>query len=391
VFDFALRQGPGLISLFNQNFTDVRTYGLRAEARKLAAAPLLLTYGVDVVRERVEGTDNNRTSVTGFGPPFVETSTRPQIPEASFNTLGLFLQGEVEVTDRFSFVAGGRYQRVAAATFATPGLEDQQPTSITDATFVGALNSIVEMGGGFTLVGALGRAFRSPNLIERFFDGPAPEGNGYQVRNPALESETSFNVDLGVRYNRGALSAQAFAFRNKISDGIRTEPLENEVEGLPAFRNTNVDELVFRGFELAGDAGVGHGFSVGTSFTRLQSKDALNEDNPVGETFSSRLTGTVRYEDPSDRVWAAWEVRHNGERKDVALAAGHLLGDALPAFTVMDVRAGVTVLRTDGGMVHRLSATVSNVTDALYAEFSNASFFRPEPKRNLSLRWDVSF
>jgi outer membrane receptor protein involved in Fe transport len=67
------------------------------------------------------------------------------------------------------------------------------------------------------------------------------------------------------------------------------------------------------------------------------------------------------------------------------------IGDVLPAFTVQDLRAGVTVLRTEGGQVHRLNVGVTNLTNQLYAEFSNASFFRPEPKRNLTVAWQVSF
>ena len=50
----------------------------------------------------------------------------------------------------------------------------------------------------------------------------------------------------------------------------------------------------------------------------------------------------------------------------------------------------MTVLRA-AGMVHRLNVAVTNLTNELYAEFSNASFFRPEPKRNVTLSWQVSF
>jgi outer membrane receptor protein involved in Fe transport len=42
-------------------------------------------------------------------------------------------------------------------------------------------------------------------------------------------------------------------------------------------------------------------------------------------------------------------------------------------------------------MVHRVHLALTNLTDELYAEASNASFFRPEPKRNLTLTYEVSF
>jgi outer membrane receptor protein involved in Fe transport len=388
-FNLSPFPGASIVTL-NQNFTDIRTYGLRAEARKLATPSVLLTYGVDLLKERAEGTDNNTTIMEGFGPfPIEDVSDRPQLPQSEFLTFGAFVQGEVQLTDRFSVVAGGRYQNSSAQTFATPGLEDQQPVDISDGTVVGALNTLFELGNGFTLVGSLGRAFRSPNLIERFFDGATPEGSGYQIRNTDLKAETSHNVDVGLRYVRDRFSFEAFTFRNKIKDGIRIQRLDTEVNGLTAYQNTNVEELLFRGVELSTEVGVAGGFSVGGNFTWMDSKDALNEENPVGESFNSKVTGTLRYTDPSNRFWATYEVRRNGDRKDVDLG-DNPVGDVLPGFTVMHLRTGVTVLRTES-MAHRLNIALTNLTNELYAEFSNASFFRPEPKRNLTLTWEVTF
>jgi outer membrane receptor protein involved in Fe transport len=255
---------------------------------------------------------------------------------------------------------------------------------------VAAVNSLYRLGAGFSLVGSVGRAFRSPNLIERFFDGPTPEGSGYQVRNPDLKPETSLNVDLGVRYRHGPMSLEGFAFHNKIRDGVRIAPLGTKVQGQDAYQNVNVDQLVFRGVELNGDVFLDRGFAVGASFSKMDAKDAVNVENPVGETFSSKVTGYVRYTVPSDRGWVEWQIRHNGNRKDVALV-DNPVGDHLPAFTVQDVRAGVTLFRTASGVTNTLNLALTNVTNALYAEFSNVSFFRPEPKRNLTLSWDVSF
>lgn len=390
-FNMAMALGPTAnMTIVQQNFTNITTYGARAEARKLATPGLLFTYGLDMVRERAEGTDHNSTTIIGFGPPMEDVSDRPQLPTSTFLTVGAFAQSEIQATSRLSFVAGGRYQTAKAETYATAGLEDLTPMSKTDGTFVAALNALYDLGGGFTLVGSAGRAFRSPNLIERFFDGPTPEGSGYQVANPDLKAETSFNVDLGLRYRNSRASLEAFTFRNKIYDGIRIEPLGYKLQGQEAYSNTNVEQLLFRGVELNGNVYLNRAFSLGANYSWMDSKDVLHAENPVGESFNSKVSGTVRYEDPADRFWAAWEVRHNGERKDVQLS-DNPLGDVLPSFTVQDLRAGVTVFRTEGGQVHRLNLALTNLTNVLYAEFSNASFFRPEPKRNLTLSWEVSF
>jgi outer membrane receptor protein involved in Fe transport len=389
-FAFKLKMGPGLLDQFNANATDIVTSGFRAEARKLAAPGLLLTYGVDYVKDHAEGTDANRTSITGFGPPRVTTSNTPQLPTAEFSTLGAFLQGEVEASRRMHFVVGARYQSVAAETFATAGLEKQTPVRDTDGTFVGSVNGILDLGRGVSMVGTVGRAFRSPNLIERFFDGVTPEGSGYQVRNPGLKPETSLNADLGMRYVTDRMSLEAFTFRNKILDGVRIAPLGTKVNGLAAYQNVNVDELLFRGVELNGELLMGSGFSTSASYTWQDAENANDKEIPVGETFNSKVTGTLRYTHRGDRFWTAFEVRHNGVQKDVLLE-DNPLGDLIPSFTVMNLRGGVTVLRTEGGQTHRLGVAVTNLTNRLYAEFSNASFFRPEPKRNLTVTWEVAF
>lgn len=385
--------GPGAtIEIDNYNTTDIRTYGGRAEARKLAGRSVLLTYGVDMWRDGASGTDTNTTRMTGFGPfPMEDVSTRPQLPRATYLSLGAFAQGEIEAGDRVSLVAGARYQHVGAETFETVGLEDQDPTSISDGTLVASLNTIVRLNSVLSAVGTVGRGFRSPNIIERFFDGPTPEGGGYQLRNPDLKPETSLNVDLGLRYREGAVGLEVFAFRNKISDGIRIAPTGTQVSGQDAFVNVNVDELVFRGVEAAVDAGLGAGLTVLGSYTWLDSEDANDVDNPVGEAFSTKQSVTLRYDHGSRRFWTAGEVRRNGEQKDPGFAPGNPIGEVMPSFTVVDARAGFVVWRSALGMEHRLNVAVTNLTNTLYAEFGNAGFFRPEPKRNLTLSWSAAF
>ena len=62
----------------------------------------------------------------------------------------------------------------------------------------------------------------------------------------------------------------------------------------------------------------------------------------------------------------------------------------LPAFTVHDLRAQATLLENGRGRTS-LVLGVNNLTNALYADFANASFFRPEPRRSLSTSLVVEF
>jgi outer membrane receptor protein involved in Fe transport len=69
---------------------------------------------------------------------------------------------------------------------------------------------------------------------------------------------------------------------------------------------------------------------------------------------------------------------------------GNPVGAALPAFTTHSARAGVTLLQ-NARLVPRFTISIDNLTDALYAEASNVSFFRPEPRRRVTLQSSLSF
>ena len=56
----------------------------------------------------------------------------------------------------------------------------------------------------------------------------------------------------------------------------------------------------------------------------------------------------------------------------------------------MHLRGGVRLFNY-GPTSHNLMLGVENLTNELYAEFSNASFFRPNPKRTFVVSWVTSF
>jgi outer membrane receptor protein involved in Fe transport len=249
---------------------------------------------------------------------------------------------------------------------------------------------------GLSLIGSVGRGFRSPNLVEYFFEGVVPEGDAYQLAPDDLKAETSLNFDAGVRYQTSELFLEGFAFRNKLYDGIRGRPVTDaagdtvQTAGFNTYQDVNVDEILIRGLELNADYRHQTGFEVGSSFSVLDAQDAIDPDNPVGESYSRKITARTGYRDPAGRFWTQFEARFSGEQKDVSIPAGNALGDVLPAFQVYHLRGGVRLPDLDR---FRQSITVSlnNLTNELYAETANASFFRPEARRSVTVSLDVTF
>jgi hemoglobin/transferrin/lactoferrin receptor protein len=397
------------------NYTDISTVGVRLEASKFALGRVNFTYGADFFQDDTENTDFSVTSFVGFPPVpgfLPDTSAAPNVPNASYRSIGAFVQGDIEVTPWASLILGARYQNIHAATKTTPfftgGLTDQ-----TNDAFVGAANAIVDVTDQVSLIGTVGSAFRAPNIIEQFFEGPTPEGSGFQSRNSDLQPERSFNVDLGMRYRDSRVYFEGFVFRNLISDGIRAIPTGDSVGTFFEVINDNVDKLRFLGIELAGDVELPAGFSIGANFTYFDTEDVSSHEpgslagaqSPVGDSYSSKIGGSARYTNPSGLFSIEYEVRHNGDRRDafcpldslaqcdadeVFMGLKPAVGWVLPAFTVHNARAAIN-LRRLGSYTHRIGIAVNNITDALFAEFSNASFFRPEARRGVTLTYDIAF
>ena len=310
---------PGA-SIASQTFntTDLTTVGGRLEATKLITSTANLKYGVDFFRDDSRNSDSSVTTSLGFGPPSTVVSNTALVPNATFRSIGLFAQTEVSPVDGWSIVAGLRGQNVRAATREAP-TGATEPSVTDESTLVGSLSTSYGVSDQVTFLGSVGRGFRSPNLVERFFNGPTPEGAGFQAANTELEAETSINVDLGARFLSDAALAEVFVFRNEVSDGIAIEPTGNTVQGLSEFRNVNVEKLRFTGVEVATDVRVLGGLSVNGNLTILDSDNVQDPDNPVGETYGLKVNLGLRYDDPGNRFWGEYRVRHNGERDDVVL------------------------------------------------------------------------
>jgi outer membrane receptor protein involved in Fe transport len=319
----------------------------------------------------------------------VEESDVPTVPNATYRQIGAFAQTELTLSDRLSVIVGGRWQNVRAETELTPGLEDEPVAKNSDGTFVGAANLLFKVTPELNLVAAVGRGFRAPNLVELFFNGATPEGSGFQVRNPELQAETSFNMEVGLKYRRQKVAFEGYLFRNQIRNGIRIGETGEMVGPFPAFQNVNIDKLRFQGYEVSGEYEPFAGLSFGLSYSALSSKDVLNPNNPIGDTYSSKLLTHASYRAPDGRFWASYRLRHSGEQKDTELVSNPI-GDVLPGFTVHDLRGGIRLLDL-GRTRHSLGISVENLTNELYAEFSNATFFRPQPKRTLLVSWITSF
>ncbi len=414
--------GPGPDSSVESetlNFSDISTWGLRGSFTKNAGQRNLVTYGVEYYDDDSYNTDFSTTTTTlranfpisficgpaGATPPppfeceFVDTDDVANAPNAENTSAGVFLQDEWFATNRLNLTGGLRYSTVDTKANPTPGW-DTTGLDFSDDGVVGSINFSFAATEALRIVGGYGTAFRAPNIIERLFNGLTPEGAGYQILNPDLKSETSKNYDFGLKYRRARAYFEAIYFNTEIDDAIIQYSLTDEEIGmLPEDVQDEIDQAgvsfvvqqrnaeVYKvdGFEISGGYRFDMGIALGANYTTLDGQAVFGGPaaSPVGDTYSSKIAGFVRYDQPRGRFWAEYRVRHNGEQDlfvDDGTAPGPL-GEVLPAFTVHTLAGGVNLFENQR-QGHALTLMVDNFTNALYAEFSNATFFRPESKRN---------
>lgn len=384
--------GPGTppgagVDITTANFTDITSTGFRAEASKVAGKAIV-TYGVDLFSDNSINRDTSKTTILGFGPPMNQYSGRAQVPNATLTSYGAFVQSDFRLHERFSLIVGGRSQHVESSPKATAGRTDMI-ASHSDGTVVYAANGVYRLTDNTSIVATVGRGFRSPNLVERYFEGPTPEGSAYQKGTPDLLAETSLNIDGGIKYRNSWLTSEGSLFQNDIHDGIVIAKTGAKQGTLPVYTNVNVGKLRIKGAEVSATALVGAGFTLGANYSTVKSTNVSAPDSPVGDTYSSKLNASLGWTDHSGRFWSEYGVRRNGEQKDIAATASPV-GPVLPSFTTQSIRVGMRGWML-GGFRQDVTIGVNNIGNVLYSEAANASFFRPEPGRHVVLSFSTAF
>ena len=403
---------PGLffhVGVNTENFTDLSTLGLRAEASKILGQNHLLSYGGEYYDDDSLNTDYSLTQGAlamqtdptkppeDFTPPFfTDEDDIANTPNAENIAWGLFAQDQFLIGSRFSGTVGIRYANTETKAKETPGL-DTTGLDFSDDDFVGAVSGVYQVTSNLNIVGTAGTAFRAPNIVERLFNGLTPEGSGYQILNPDLKSENSTNFDLGMKYRRMNAVFELMIFRNEIKDGIVQEFLSPEqISQLPpevqkeiedsgasvVVQQQNVSKLRFEGVETMIGWRANNGVSIGANYTYLDA-ERVDTGTPTGDTYKNKFNFHTRYDRPTGKYWVEYRLRHNGSADavndpDAPIPA---VGETLPAFTIHTLSGGV-VLFERGSQQHSLTLVIDNFTDELYSEFSNATFFRPQSRRN---------
>lgn len=219
-------------------------------------------YGLEVYRDSQEGWQDDEPRL-GFA-------------NSQQDTIGVFVQDHIGVTERLGLTLGARFDRIEQ-TAEREGLEDSVHSEWS--TLLAVDYRWLEH---FHWSAGYSEAFRAPSLRELFVGGQHFPGNNY-VPNPDLQPESAQNLEAGMNYTRpNALSEndqlriKFNLFRNEIEDFIE-QVVSREPQNITAFRNVDKARITGAELELRYELPGWYGLLIGTHLRG----DDLGEDLPL--------------------------------------------------------------------------------------------------------------
>jgi outer membrane receptor protein involved in Fe transport len=239
-------------------------------------------FGADVdARYGLESTDTG-VSYNGAGA-IVTTETTPSIENAHRTDAGVFTQADIQAARRLRLSGGLRADVVHSANIGGYFGNRQ----ITHSAVAGSGAVAVVPARSLTLTAQLSRGFREPMLSDRFYRGPV--GRGFIEGNPALEPETSLQVDVLARYDVGRLVFSSAFYDYRVSNLI-----ERYQGGSTSFFFRNRSAARIRGTELETRAALPAGFAVSATAQASRGRDE-RDDTPIDDIAPASVSVVTRH------------------------------------------------------------------------------------------------
>ena len=354
---------------------DLYTHSLETMLDHDPVGPFRGTMGVSVSRQ------GNLSKGKGF-----------LIPQYRSYTGAVFASEEAEVGR--ATVSGGlryeyRWQRVFE--FEDAGIDVPDETRNYDG-LSGSLGVSVPFLDDWAIGGSLGRAWRAPNVNERFSQGVHHGTAQYELGDRTLESERTWNTDLTLRRTGGRLDIHLSAYRNAIDNYIYLEPRDpiQTIRGaFPAFNFRQVDATIAGG-EATVTARVATGLEIngGASILRGSERDT---DAPLYDMPADRLRGSVRAFLPSS-TWAVdpyVEVGVTAVREQTRVPEGTIYALPTDGYTLVHAEVGAASLNVWGRHVDA-TLEIQNLFDTSYRDYlSRYKLFVDDPGRDIVFRLRV--
>lgn len=329
-----------------------------------------------------------------------KTTFEKPLPDADFNSAGLFVQDEIKLFDKFDITVGGRYdfiwlknsQVVNPLYEINDGVVNNNPAgqkliwneeSAQNKSYVFNLGIIYSFND-FTKIAFNGsKSFRSPSLEERyqFID---LTGGVVRIGNPDLNPEQGYFFDLGFRVNPENLKFNSSFFLNSLTDLV-TETIAYDGTAIDTLKKVNVGKALLYGFEYSISYNL---FDQLNLYHNLSFVRGINKVDDTDLPQISPLNGIlgIRYRINNFIAAGISTVMFDSQDK---IAVGE---KATPGYVTLNCNLDVSNIDF-AGFKAGLSIGAENILDKEYRNHlsTNRGLIISEPGRNLFLRVNIKF
>ena len=314
------------------------------------------------------------------------------IPQYRLYTGALFVAEEADLG--WATVSGGaryelRWQRVFGVDDVSINVPDEQRTY---GDVAAALGLSVPIGDSWSIGASTGRAWRAPNVNERYSQGVHHGSAQYELGDADLGKERTWNLDATLRHTGERLRGQVATYRNAISGYIYLEPRAPilSIRGAyPGFEYAQTDAVV-SGVELSAEATVFPGVDLTVSGTALRGSDAVSGE-PLYDMPADRGTLGLRFTLPTTS-WVTRPFLSAGltiVREQDRVPEGTIYALPTDGYQLVDLELGAQFLELNGRRVNA-GLEVRNVFDTSYRDYlSRYKLFVDDLGRDVVLRFRV--
>ena len=406
---------PGLYQ-FSETVTDTKTSGFDLQTDWVLGDRNNLVAGASFFNDKNEDRRSIITSSTPTSPNRTFSNTN-NVPDANLSNFAGFAQDEFRINKRLKLVGGIRVDNFRTNSDPTAGftLPNLTPGQIEDlgiadlasglnvshTSATGDLGAVYRLSANLALSGRIGRSFRTPNIFELFFTGPASVSGAFVVGNPNLKPETGVNIDTSLKFRSNRFAASATYFNNTYENLLATVPAVDG-NGQPIFLNQpgppvrvyqtqNIDRARIQGFEAEFEVPIkiSLGYLTPNGNVSFLRGDDIEKDEPLNFISPFRTNFGVRWENFGKAYFFDYNVRIVAEQKrlsDSFLLPLNQGGNGGPerGFVNHDIGGGYHIQRER--FMLRINLGIANIFDRAYSEQ-----FTFAPARGRSFTFGTTF
>ncbi len=236
-----MMMGPMSTKYLSTTKNDMDSVGFNAQANFNFSDSNLLIAGVEYMKDDLEAKENILN--------FMATTPVDSKSDANQSSWSFFAQDEQVIANDFVLTGGLRYTKTETELESTNKAGLTTGSSDTDST-VGSLSLMYNGIKNTVFRAQVATGYRTPNL-QQLYMGTTHGSSTPTKSNKDLDSETSTNYEVGVRYAGSGLDADLSLFYSKAKDYITTVKITDPTTA-SGYANvyTNVNDATTKGLEM---------------------------------------------------------------------------------------------------------------------------------------------